>query len=241
MKQTSKKRYYKVGEKVFIKSEKVHGIIKELKIDQKSNSYKAVVQVEEQLNEVKIITIKEYDLWEIDKNKRQIFKELNKATPTILFAKVRETATIPSKDVENGGYDIYADFDEDYVIIHPQQVVMVPTGIASSVTDDWVLIVKERGSTGSKAMAVRAGVVDSGYRGEIFVALNNTGEHAVIIAKKGVQVEAGEGVVVYPYEKAIAQMLMIPVPKARIKEISYEELQAIPSKRGTGALGSSKK
>lgn len=241
MQKTTKKRYYKVGESVYIKKDNVSGTIKELNIDPKANTYKAVVQVKEKLNQATIITNKEYDLWEIGKNKRHIFKELNKNTPTILFAKVRESAIIPSKDEENGGYDIYANFDEDYMIIHPQQVVLVPTGVASSVTDDWVLIVKERGSTGSKAMSVRAGVIDSSYRGEIFVALNNTNENPIVIAKKHVEVEIDEKVIVYPYEKAIAQLLMLPVPKARVKEISYEDLKAIPSKRGTGALGSSNK
>jgi dUTPase len=46
---------------------------------------------------------------------------------------------------------------------------------------------------------------------------------------------------VYPYSKAIAQALVVPVPKVEIEEISYEELQNIKSERGLGALGSSGK
>lgn len=49
------------------------------------------------------------------------------------------------------------------------------------------------------------------------------------------------GIIVYPYEKAIAQLLVIPVPKVDVEEYTYEELKAIPSKRGMGALGSSGK
>ena len=41
--------------------------------------------------------------------------------------------------------------------------------------------------------------------------------------------------------KAIAQAEVCEVPKMDEKEISYEELKNIPSKRGTGALGSSGK
>lgn len=48
-------------------------------------------------------------------------------------------------------------------------------------------------------------------------------------------------IIVYPYEKAIAQLLVIPVPKVDVEEYTYEELKAIPSKRGMGALGSSGK
>lgn len=45
----------------------------------------------------------------------------------------------------------------------------------------------------------------------------------------------------YPYEKAICQAMVVPVPQNTVEEISVEELQAIPSERGTGALGSSNK
>jgi dUTP pyrophosphatase len=47
--------------------------------------------------------------------------------------------------------------------------------------------------------------------------------------------------IIYPYEKGIAQLLMVEVPKLRTKEISYEELLQFNSERGTGALGSSGK
>jgi dUTP pyrophosphatase len=46
---------------------------------------------------------------------------------------------------------------------------------------------------------------------------------------------------VYPYSKAIAQALVVPVPKTKVEEVSYEELQNIKSERGLGALGSSGK
>ena len=46
---------------------------------------------------------------------------------------------------------------------------------------------------------------------------------------------------VYPYSKAIVQALVAPVLKTNKEEISYEDLKAIPSERGFGALGSSGK
>ena len=36
---------------------------------------------------------------------------------TVKFAKVRPTAEIPTKRVEDAGYDIYADFKEDYMVV----------------------------------------------------------------------------------------------------------------------------
>jgi dUTP pyrophosphatase len=53
--------------------------------------------------------------------------------------------------------------------------------------------------------------------------------------------EIDECMFIYPYSKAIVQALIAPVPKINREEISYEELKAIPSERGLGALGSSGK
>jgi dUTP pyrophosphatase len=37
----------------------------------------------------------------------------------IYFAKTNSNALIPSKNDENAGYDIYACFENDYVILQP--------------------------------------------------------------------------------------------------------------------------
>jgi dUTP pyrophosphatase len=47
--------------------------------------------------------------------------------------------------------------------------------------------------------------------------------------------------ILYPYSKAIAQALVVPVPKIEVEEISYTELKEIKSERGMGSLGSSNK
>lgn len=235
-----KKRYYKVGEKVFIKELKKIGEIMNLIIDPTSDVYKAEVKYQDKNG----IKVNMFGLWEIDKNKRETFKNQranNHEKPTIYFAKVRPTAIIPSKEDENAGYDIYANFEEDDFIIYPHEVKMIPTGIASCVSDDWVLIAKERGSTGSKGMALRAGVVDSGFRGEIFILISNVTDKAIVISKNPENVEKHFEATVYPYNKAIAQLILVPVPKATVKEIPYEELVNIPSNRGTTKLGQSGK
>ena len=192
----------------------------------------------------------------------------------LLIAKVRPNAIIPTKDDENAGYDIYANFDEDYLIIPPHKTVLVPTGIASAVSDKYYLQVHERGSTGSKGIKYSAGVVDSSYRGEIFIAITNTNSIEVIISKLTLEelatkygisdkygtyirydsnygegnayiidktVEDGLTAIIYPYTKAIAQLVVHEVPKMNVKEISYNDLKKIPSKRGVGVLGSSGK
>lgn len=160
----------------------------------------------------------------------------------VRFAKVKPNAIIPSKRLEDAGMDVYACFDEDYLVIPPHQTVLVPTGIASACSVDYVFLLRERGSNGSKGLAQRAGVIDSGYRGEWFVPLTNTNSVAMVIVKKGVELPLiYEHAKLYPYEKGIAQALVVPVPRLAIEEMPYENLQQIPSERGTGALGSSGK
>ena len=119
----------------------------------------------------------------------------------IYFAKMKEAATIPSKREEDGAFDIYACFEEDYWVLQPHETRLVPTGLASAFSADYVAILKERGSNGSKGIGQRAGVIDSGYRGEWFVAMTNHNEDAVVILKEG-KTSPLEKAIVYPYEKA---------------------------------------
>ena len=162
-------------------------------------------------------------------------------TTTIKFAKVRDTAIIPSKRDEDVGYDLYPCFDEDYIKIEPFTSKLIPTGIASAFDINYGLIFYERGSTGVKNLKVNAGVIDSGFRNEIFVCLYNANEFPAIIYKKDKTYPKIDLAIEYTYEKAIAQAILIPVPTTDIEEYTYEELKAIPSKRGFGMLGSSKK
>lgn len=229
----------------------------------------------------------------------------------IKFAKVKDNAIIPSKNLEDAGYDIYTNFDNDFLIIDSLETLMIPTGIASALPDTHYFQIQERGSTGTKAMKYGAGVIDSGYRGEWFIPITNCSNRTIVIKKESKSVydfvlnevkksanainevyeaiysvvfikklideevyldedekivnsgtqmgddiakkitdiifsdeeemESINNILFYPYEKAIAQAVLLEVPVTEIEEISYEDLQKIDSKRGTGALGSSNK
>ena len=186
----------------------------------------------------------------------------------IKFAKVHPNAIIPSKRDEDMGFDIYACFDEDYIEIKPHETKLIPTGIASACSSDYGFLVFERGSTGSKGIARRCGVIDSGYRNEWFIGLTNTTDKILYISKISkeeivdrtyhsdkmnsswdslfgnlisVKESLEKSIVVYPYSKAIAQALVSFVPKTKVEEVSYDELKTITSERGMGALGSSNK
>lgn len=218
-------------------------------------------------------------------------------TNDLVFAKVKPNAIIPTKEEENAGRDVYACFDEDYIVIPANTTRLIPTGIASAITPKYEIRLRDRGSNGSKGIHVNAGTIDSGFRGEWFVAWCNTNNKDVILSKlsleelvskhgilneyleTGVQIEIPfdvnepyceiynkcliisenekyliedckfifledveyDDVIIYPYSKAIAQAEVCEVPVMNQYEIPYEELKAIPSKRGTGALGSSGK
>lgn len=170
----------------------------------------------------------------------------------LYWAKVKSNAIIPTKEKENAGYDIYPCFGEEYMIIQPHQTRLIPTGVACAVRDAYYLQVQERGSTGSNGLKYGAGVIDSGYRGEIFIAITNTNRHPIVIYKnengKDLSIfrdlfrkMCGNNVILYPYNKAIAQLIVHNVIDMNEEEISYEDLRTIPSKRGDGKLGSSGK
>lgn len=142
---------------------------------------------------------------------------------TIKFAKLLDTATIPTGREEDLGVDFYyRDQSARIVTLPPHKVVKLPTGIIMAMDSDYGLILKERSSLGSKGIAVRAGVIDSGYRGEVIVCLENTTDT--------------------PYNldvtNAIAQGVLIPNPKKVIEEYDIEEINAIGSERGVGGFGS---
>lgn len=172
---------------------------------------------------------------------------------TVKFAKIKPNAIIPTKRPEDAGYDVYPCFDEDYIIIKPHTTVIIPTGIASVCDTDYCFVLHERSSTGTKGMAQRCGIIDSGYRGEWGVPITNTNDVPIVICKKEfvatfsdfasvLLLPYGEAnYILYPYEKAICQALILPVPEVEIEEYTYEELKAISSERGTGRLGSSGK
>jgi len=159
----------------------------------------------------------------------------------LLFAKVKNVAKIPYKRDEDGCYDIYACFDDDNIVIPPHEIALIPTGIASAFSSKYRLAIRERGSNTKSALITVAGQVDSGYRGEIFVALYNSTKLPISISKSVDEIVHKENYTLVPYNKAIAQFAMEEVPNLNVCEIDYEDLKEIDSERGIGKLGSTEK
>ncbi len=163
------------------------------------------------------------------------------------FAKVRPDGVIPSKRDEDAGYDIFLAFDGEYIRLEPHETKLLPTGIASAFEPGYYFQIQERGSTGSRGIAKRCGVIDSGYRGEWFVPMTNLNTVPLYFAKEsageyleGLK-ERGERFNVYYITKAVCQAVLLPVPETEITEIPYDELMEMKSLRMTGSLGSSGK
>ena len=170
----------------------------------------------------------------------------------IYFAKIKSNAVLPSKKLEDAGYDVYSCFDEDYFIIEPGQTRPIPTGIAAAFSSKYYVQVEERSSMGKLGIKKSAGVMDSGYRGEYLILTYNTNKKPFVISKlsedvipeifevNGKKYKKSE-VILYPYKKAICQIVVHIVPELETVELNYDDLLKICSERGTGGFGSSGK
>lgn len=137
---------------------------------------------------------------------------------------LRQGAKLPTYgSSEAAGADLYACL-EDPITIAPGQTVFVPIGIAIEVPKGCAGLVYARSGLGTKrglAPANKVGVIDSDYRGELFVALLNHGSEAQTI-------QCGE---------RVAQLIITPVLTpgyAWAEELTQTE-------RGGGGFGSTGK
>lgn len=133
--------------------------------------------------------------------------------------KLRPEAKLPTRaHHDDAGLDIYCCED---VTLLPHETTKIPTGIAYEVPEGYVGLIWDKSSVGGKGIKTLGGVLDSGYRGELFVPLHNL--HNVPHT-----FEAGH---------KIAQMLIQKVELWDVEE--SDELSE--TKRGTGAFGSTGK
>ena len=160
---------------------------------------------------------------------------------TIYFCKTNPNARIPTKR----DYDLYACFDSNELILPTGKVSLIPTGIASVFDSKYRIAFRERGTNTTSGLIVMAGQIDSGYRGEYFVALLNTNDCPVVINKYSDNIHRSYGEkgskISFPYSKAICQFAVEYVPVVNVKEITLEELLNCKSERMFGKLGSSNK
>jgi dUTP pyrophosphatase len=131
--------------------------------------------------------------------------------------KIHELAKMP-----NFAHDTDAGMDLCTVVditIEPGERVQIPTGLALAIPEGYVGLVWDKSGISQKAgLKTFGGVIDAGYRGEIFVGLLNTSDtaHTFAIGAK------------------LAQILIQKIEHPTLLEVA--SLDATP--RGDGAFGS---
>jgi dUTP pyrophosphatase len=123
---------------------------------------------------------------------------------------------------EDLGYDLFA---LESALLAPRATVKVRTGIAVEARHPATgvplgLLVRDRSSMAAKGVATTAGVIDSGYRGEILILMTNLGEAPV-------ELRAGE---------KIAQVIPVPVLTGTVEQVETLEDSA-RAEKGFGSSG----
>jgi dUTP pyrophosphatase len=116
----------------------------------------------------------------------------------------------------DAGFDLRAGCE---LVIPAGGRVMAPTGIRMAIPPGYVGLVWDRSGLAAKhGIHCLAGVIDSGYRGEVKVVMQNLGSEPFTL-ERGMR---------------IAQMLIQPVAKAELVRVDNLE----DSSRGEGGFGS---
>ncbi len=139
----------------------------------------------------------------------------------VAFTRLRPEASIPSQTYAgDAGLDLAAC---DEVNLAPGERALVSTGIAVAIPTGYAGFVQPRSGLATRhgiALVNSPGLIDSGYRGEIKVALLNTDPHTPFHADPG---------------DRIAQLVVLAHPDVRLREVA--ELPS--SERAERGFGSS--
>jgi len=117
------------------------------------------------------------------------------------------------------GMDVRAALPEP-VTLAPGEIAMVPTGFALAIAPGFEIQVRPRSGLAIKhgiTVVNAPGTIDADYRGEVKIGLINLGRAPFTIA---------------PGDR-VAQLVLAPVIKARIKECA----ELPPTRRGSGGFG----
>ena len=100
----------------------------------------------------------------------------------IRVKKLSTLATIPTKaNKSDAGWDLYASED---AIIDPSKTELISTDISFAIPDGYVGLIWDRSGMAAKRGLHRfAGVIDSGYRGELIGAFRNLSGEPYIVEK----------------------------------------------------------
>ena len=139
----------------------------------------------------------------------------------ILIKKLSKEVILPKYETDgSSGLDLAACIEKN-IEIKPGKVEIIPTGIAVAIPKNFEIQIRPRSGLAAKnqiSVLNAPGTIDADYRGELKVILINLGDKNFVV-EKGLR---------------IAQMVLCPIIKAKLKEV--EKLE--DTKRGSGGFGS---
>ena len=139
----------------------------------------------------------------------------------ILIKRLSKDVSLPKYETEgSSGLDLAANIDEQ-IKISPGKSQIIPTGLAVAIPKNFEIQIRPRSGLAAKnqiSVLNTPGTIDADYRGELKVILINLSDK-VFVVEKGLR---------------IAQMVLSPVIKAKLKEVADLE----NTERGSGGFGS---
>ena len=139
----------------------------------------------------------------------------------ILIKRLSKDVALPKYETEgSSGLDLAANTDKQIKIL-PGKSEIIPTGLAVAIPKNFEIQIRPRSGLAAKnqiSVLNTPGTIDADYRGELKVILINLSDK-VFIVEKGLR---------------IAQMVLSPVIKAKLKEVTELE----NTERGSGGFGS---
>ena len=136
----------------------------------------------------------------------------------IKIKKLRPNAKMPTQGTKSAaGFDLYYAGD-NHTFIPQHDTIRLETGIAFEIPEGYCGVVYSRSSTALKGLAITPLVVDSDYRGEVFVTVRNTTNEPHIVC-------VGD------------RLAQIKIEKLEPTEFEWAE-ELSQTERGTGGYGS---
>ncbi len=139
----------------------------------------------------------------------------------ILIKRLAKEVILPKYETDgSSGLDLPA-YINNSIEIKPGKCEVIPTGLAVEIPKNFEIQIRPRSGLAAKnqiSVLNTPGTIDADYRGEIKVILINLSDKSFIV-EKGLR---------------IAQMVLCPVVKAKIKEVE----SIGDTKRGSGGFGS---
>ncbi len=139
----------------------------------------------------------------------------------ILIKRLSKDVALPKYETEgSSGLDLAANIDRQIKIL-PGKSEIISTGLAVAIPKNFEIQIRPRSGLAAKSQISvlnTPGTIDADYRGELKVILINLSDK-VFVVEKGLR---------------IAQMVLCPVVKATLKEVTELE----KTERGSGGFGS---